>query len=134
MKNKIIIIVGVGIIILAMIICPLLISRNSSSFTLENQKDGNIVVKTKNVSGAAGGIGYITLKENQNLEVETNISNKGYIKIEVYPSDNVDNIKALVEEKFKGKDNHSYRLPAGKYTIRINAAKKATGTMYIDAV
>ncbi len=133
MKNKKIL---VGIIVLIIAVCVVIgimfFCIKNSTFVVKNNDDGSVTVTAENASENSGGIGYITLKEEQKLEVKTDLKNSS-IKIEILSS-NEDSIKDVIkEESFTKTDIRTFELPAGDYNIRITAEKDATGSMTINA-
>ena len=133
MKNKKIILCIAVVVIIAVIGALIYLNQTSSVFSVENDKKGNITVTAQKSGAYASGVGYITLEDEQKLEVRTNLTDNSSIKIEVLPR-NVDaTSKVLMEETFTSIDAHEFELPSGDYTIRITAKKGATGTMDIKA-
>lgn len=133
MKNKKIL---VGIIVFIIAVCVVIgimfFFIKNSTFVVKNNDDGSVTVTAENASANSGGIGYITLKEEQKLEVKTDLKNSS-IKIEILSS-NEDSIKDVIkEERFTKTDIRTFELPAGDYNIRITAEKDATGSMTINA-
>ena len=121
------------VMIIAVIGALLYFNQTSSVFSVENDEKGNIVVTAQNSGAYASGMGYITLENEQKLEVRSNLKDKSSIKIEVLPR-NVDaTTKVLMEETFTSIDAREFELPSGDYTIRVTAKKGATGTMDIKA-
>ena len=102
MKNKFILIGSIVLVISIICVIMVVLSLNKSTFYLDNKEDNHVIVTVENASKGAGGIGYITIKENQKLEIKTDLNNKGSIKVEVLSSDNKDNKKAIINKKFKG--------------------------------
>ena len=133
MKNKFILIGSIVLVISIICVIMVVLSLNKSTFYLDNKEDNHVIVTVENASKGAGGIGYITIKENQKLEIKTDLNNKGSIKVEVLSSDNKDNKKAIINKKFKGTDINQYDLPSGNYIINITSEKGANGTMDISA-
>lgn len=133
MKNKMVILCVAIVIIIAIIGILMYFNQTSSVFSVENDEKGNIVVTAQKSGKDASGIGYITLEDEQKLEVRSNLTDKSSIKIEVLPK-NVDaTTRVLMEETFTSIDAREFELPSGDYTIRITAKKGATGTMDIKA-
>ena len=133
MKKKLVIACIIVAIILAAIFAIVHFNQTSSIFSVENGEDGNIAVTAQKAGKNASGMGYITLKDGQKLEVRTNLTDKSSIKIEVLPEKVDATTKVLMEEKFTSIDAREFEFPAGKYTIRITAFEGATGTMDIKA-
>ena len=121
------------VMIVAVIGVLLYFNQTSSVFSVKNDEKGNIVVTAKKSGKDASGMGYITLKDGQKLEVKSNLTDNSSIKIEVLPR-NVDaTTKVLMEKTFTSIDAREFELPSGDYTIRVTAEKNATGTMNIKA-
>ena len=133
MKNKKIILCVAVVIIIAVIGALLYLNQSSSVFSVENDKNGNITVTAQKSGAYASGIGYITLEDEQKLEVRTNLTDNSSIKIEVLPKNIDATTKVLMEETFTSIDAREFELPSGDYTIRVTAKKGATGTMDIKA-
>ena len=133
MNKKILIALCLVVVIVAIIIAIIYFNQTSSTFSVENGENGNIVVTAQKAGKDASGMGYITLQEEQKLEVRTNLTDKSSIKIEVLPRNIDATTKVLMEETFTAIDAREFELPAGEYTIRITAKKGATGSMDIKA-
>ena len=123
MKNKKIILCVAVVIIIAVIGALLYLNQSSSVFSVENDKNGNITVTAQKSGAYASGIGYITLEDEQKLEVRTNLTDNSSIKIEVLPKNIDATTKVLMEETFTSIDAREFELPSGDYTIRVTAKK-----------
>ena len=121
------------VVILTIIISIIYFNQTSSIFSVENDKNGNIVVTAQRSGKNASGMGYITLQNEQKLEVRSNLTDNSSIKIEVLPKNIDATTKVIVEETFTSVDVQEFELPSGDYTIRITAEKGATGSMDIKA-
>ncbi len=132
MKNKKILI---GIIAAAAVIIAavLLLNRRSSIFEIENKEDGSIHVLAQRADSKAGGIGYITIAEGQELYVRSNLTDNSSIKIEVFPGEAGAEADPLIEEVFTAVDARYFELPAGDYTVRISVQNRAEGSMTITS-
>ena len=119
------------VIIIAVILIIINFKQTSSTFSVENNDNGIIIVTAQKSGKNASGIGYITMKETQKLEVKANLKDKSSIKIEVFPKSEDTNQKILIEETFTSIETREFDLPSGDYTIRITTKKSATGSMEI---
>ena len=130
--KRVILIIAIVIVIIA-ILSIIILKNTSAIFIVESKDDGCILVTAKKADEKSSGIGCITLKEGQKLEVRSNLKDNDSIKIEVLP-DSIDSITTILkEETFKGIDVRELELKAGDYIIRISAGKNATGTVDIKA-
>ena len=133
MKNKKVFIDIFVVIFVVVILAIIFFSSIKSTFSVENSEDGTTVtVILKNASENSGGIGYVTLKEGQKLEVEADLTDSS-VKIEVVSSDETSTKEVLIEKEFTKNDTQTFELPAGDYNINIEAQKNATGKMKINA-
>ena len=133
MNNKIFLIILLIIVVLAVISFITWINHTRSIFNVDNNEDGSISVMAQKAGKNASGIGYITLEEGQMLEVRSNLTDSSLIKIEVFPENINATTKVLMEENFTAIDARKFEFPSGKYTIRMTAIKKSTGSMDIKA-
>ena len=134
MKNKKTLYIIIGIVIAAVIAIAIAVSNQRSSFIrVENNDDNTISVTAQKAPADAGGMGYITIAEGQELYVRSNMTDHSTIKIELLPAEIDATTKVLMEESFTAIDARYFEVPAGKYTIRITAEKGAEGTMDISA-
>ena len=135
MKNKKILIGLLVVLIIAIIVAIVIVFFNNikSTFSIKNNDDGSsISVTAENASENSGGIGYITIKEGQKLEANTELE-EGSIKIEVLDPNTNSVESPIMEEEFKQNDNSTFELPTGNYSINIKVNEKATGNMTIIA-
>lgn len=138
MNKKNVIIIGVVVSFAAVIIGVLVITHimpgsSSSFFGVENNDDGSIIVTAQNADAKSSGMGYIKIEDGKKLNIRSNMTDNSSVTIEVLP-ENVDaTTTPVMKETITSIDARQFELPAGKYTIRIEAAKGADGTMDIIA-
>jgi len=127
MKKKIT--AGLVVAAAAVLICAVVFSnRGSSMFSVENKEDGTVSVTAQAAGEGSGGIGYVTLKDGQTLNVRANLTDNSAIRVEVLPASATD---VLRDETFTAVDFSAFALPAGDYVVRVTAQKGATGSMTI---
>lgn len=131
MKSKLIL-VGIIIAIILVVIVIAFFNHSSSTFTLENKEDGSIIITAKNASNNSGGVGEVTIQEEQKLEVKANLKKNVPIKVKVILSGTEDNAETVLDESFKQTEEREFNLPSGSYNIFVTAEKGATGSMIIN--
>ena len=114
-------------------------NRGSGAVIDNSSKTGEIKFTAENAAKGAGGVGYLTLKEGQNLGVRSQMTKDSRVTIKVYPAEpgampdlNSDAEPVLTVE-VKGIDSSRYELPAGDYILLITVTRKADGSMLIRA-
>lgn len=74
--------------IAAVIAIAIAVSNQRSSFIrVENNDDNTISVTAQKAPADAGGMGYITIAEGQELYVRSNMTDHSTIKIELLPAE-----------------------------------------------
>ena len=133
-KNMRIVFIGIGVLLAAAAAAAVIMSNQTSSFfAVENNDDGSISVAAQKAAEEAGGMGYITISEGQELYVRSNLTDNSTVRIEVLPRQTDATTKVLLEESFTGIDVRYFELPEGEYIVRITAKKGAEGTMDITS-
>ena len=130
--KKVLLIIAIVIITIA-IVSIIILKNTSAIFIVESKDDGSVFVTAKKADENSSGIGCITLKDGQKLEVKSNLKDNNSIKIEVLPDSIESTSTILKEETIKGLDVREIELKSGDYIIRISAGKNATGTVDIKA-
>ena len=114
-------------------------NRGSGAFIDNSSKTGEIKFTAENAAKGAGGVGYLTLKEGQNLGVRSQLTKDSRVTIKVYPAeagampDFNSDVEPALTVQVKGIDSSRYELPAGDYILLITVARKADGSMLIRA-
>ena len=114
-------------------------NRGSGAFIDNSSKTGEIKFTAENAAKGAGGVGYLTLKEGQNLGVRSQLTKDSRVTIKVFSADAVAlpdleaTEDAVLTVEVKGIDSSRHELPAGDYILFITVTRKADGSMLIRA-
>ncbi|MBQ3287348.1 MAG: hypothetical protein IJH45_05270 [Firmicutes bacterium] len=114
-------------------------NRGSGAFIDNSSKTGELKFTAENAAKGTGGVGYLTLKEGQNLGVRSQLTKDSRVTIKVYPAeagampDFNSDVEPALTVQVKGIDSSRYELPAGDYILLITVTRKADGSMLIRA-
>ena len=97
-------------------------------FDITNNTDDCITIAVQKAERRAFITGYIILKQGQELEVTTSLTDNSFMQLEIIYANGSD---VRADEVFTAADTRKVQLPSGEYTFRITAKKGTDGSITI---
>jgi len=114
--------------IVLMMSMALLGCQKTSTFEILSNEDGTIKVTAENATEDSGGMGYITLEEEQLLMIDANFSENSSVEVKIMFEEPYE---VEIEEQIIGDEDKVLELPVGNYAIDISANEGTTGSLII---
>ena len=96
-------------------------------------EDNIVHLKCKKAVKGASASATITIEEDEELVIRTNLEKLEKVNIKVYPAKNDDSTEPLVDLDGYGVNPYSYPLDPGAYEIKFTALNEVNGSIDISA-